>query len=129
MTVGDRRGEMVVQYGLANLLTTRRQYDEAERLFQGGLNLARSNSDPEALAIFQMGLGDVWLVRGDRVAAQEVLQAAHQGFIALDLQHRAQSVEVLLAQCGAVALDDLLDLVRAARGGDHGAGGRGLGYV
>lgn len=71
-------------------------------------------------------MGELALRRGRPQEALPLLEAARQGFAALGLDHWLPGVDALLARARGetFTFDDLLDLVYAARRGDHDAGQR-----
>jgi hypothetical protein len=105
------------------LLSNRGQYDEAERLYQAGLETTIRIRDLQGAAVFQMGLGQLALARGEREAARAWLEQARQGFAAIGLMNWVESVDQLLAQAEgeSLTLDDLAGMARTARAGDAGA--------
>ncbi len=106
------------------MLSTRGQYDEAERLYRLGLATTLRIRDLQGIAVFQMKLGNLALRRGRLQEALPLLEASHAGFSAVGLPNWLPEVEALLARARGevLTLDDLLGLVWAARHGDHAAG-------
>ncbi|HAJ38048.1 MAG TPA: hypothetical protein DCL15_20440, partial [Chloroflexi bacterium] len=61
---GDSGEVAVTQSSLAALLSTRGQYDEAERLYRAGLVTVQKIRDLQGVAVFQLGLAALALRRG-----------------------------------------------------------------
>jgi hypothetical protein len=116
----------VTQSSLADLLTTRGQYDEAERLYRSGLAICHDVRDLQGIGVFLMGLGRMALIKGQRDAAAAMFQEAQQRFLAIGLPHWAAQAAELLRQAQAepqeLTLEAVLAMVRAAQAGDQQAG-------
>jgi tetratricopeptide (TPR) repeat protein len=122
--LGDVRSRAVTQSDVADLLRTRGQYEEAERLYRDSLEICRQIGDAQSTLALLARLGQLALDRGRRDEAVSLLQEAHQGFEAMGLTPWVVHVDELLAlaQGRVLTLDDLIAMVRAARKGDQQAG-------
>jgi tetratricopeptide (TPR) repeat protein len=88
----------VTQSSLADLLRTRGQYDEAERLYRESLRVFEQVPDPLGAAYVLRQLGELALRRGRPQDALPLLEAAHAGFAAIGLDNWLPGVEELLAR-------------------------------
>ena len=88
----------MTQSSLADLLRTRGQYDEAERLYRESLRVFEQVPDPLWAAYVLRQLGELALRRGRPQDALPLLEAAHAGFVAIGLTHWLPGVEELLAR-------------------------------
>lgn len=159
-----RRGVAVTQSSLADLLTTRGQVEEAERLYRESLQTKKAIGDTREVAVTQVGLADLMALKGDvkeaeavyiscleifrrlqdaysfgavqtrlallylqqkrREEAAQLLHAARQLFTDLRAPQWVAAIDKMLPQAhdSHLALDKLIWMVRAARGGDHAQG-------
>ena len=69
------RDKAILQSSLADLLRTRGQYDEAERLYRLSLHVKEEIGDSRGVAVTQNSLGVMYFEKGDLAQAEEVLQA------------------------------------------------------
>lgn len=86
----------VTQSSLADLLKTRGQYDEAERLYQAGLAICHDVRDVQRIGVFLMGLGQMALIKGQPDEAAALFQEAQQRFLDISLPNRAAQAAQLL---------------------------------
>ena len=114
----------MTQSSLADLLSNRGQYDEAERLYRSGLAIAQATSDLQGVAVFLMGLGQLTVARGKREEAVPLFVEARDRFQAIGLDNWAEQAQQLLDQIqnSGLSLGDLIAMIQAARQGDRQRG-------
>lgn len=119
-----RRGVAVTQSSLADLLTTRGQYDEAERLLRSGLLIVEAIHDLQGVGVYKMRLGELAILQNKQEEAIPLLETAIRQFQAISLPNWAAMAVQLLNQAtgNILTLDKLVGIVKAARQGETEAG-------
>ncbi len=96
-----RRGVAVTQSSLADLLSTRGQYDEAERLYRLALAATEQIGDAREVAVTQSSLANLLRTRGQYDEAERLLQS---GLKIVREVRDLQGIGVYLMQLGQLAL-------------------------
>ncbi|MEJ5311108.1 MAG: tetratricopeptide repeat protein [Anaerolineae bacterium] len=114
-----QRGVAVTQSSLADLLRTRGQYDEAERLYRESLAVKEAVGDRREVAVTQSSLADLLRTRGQYDEAERLYDS---GLAICRAIRDPQGVAVFLMGLGRLALDqgrheEALPLLREARAG------------
>ena len=125
--IGDSREVAVTQVGLADLLAVRGEGIQAEASYISCLEIFRELKDAHSFGAVQTRLAQLYLQQNRREEAAQLLQAARQLFTDLRAPQWVASIDQLLAgaQGGRpLTLEDLLEMVRAARQGDRAQGER-----
>ncbi|MCP4362172.1 MAG: tetratricopeptide repeat protein, partial [Chloroflexi bacterium] len=100
--IGDSRGVAVTQSSLADLLTTRGQYDEAERLYKESLAVKEQIGDSRGVAVTQSSLAD--LLRNQK-RFDEADLFYQSGLAITQAIKDLQGMAVFLMGLGQLALD------------------------
>jgi tetratricopeptide (TPR) repeat protein len=82
-TEAGQRGIAVTQSSLADLLRTRGQYDEAERLYRESLKVKEALGDSREVAVTQSSLADLLRTRGQYDEAERLYRESLKVFEAL----------------------------------------------
>ncbi|GIK56669.1 MAG: tetratricopeptide repeat protein [Chloroflexi bacterium] len=96
-----RRGVAVTQSSLADLLRTRGQYDEAERLYRLSLEAKEKIGDTREIAVTQVGMADLMVARKQFAEAIELYQNSLT--VCRDLRD-AHSMGAILVRLGQLLL-------------------------
>jgi tetratricopeptide (TPR) repeat protein len=123
-TETGQRGVAVTQSSLADLLTNRGQYDEAERLYRLSLPVKEELGDRRSVAVTQSSLADLLRVRGQYDEAERLYQS---GLAICRTIPDPQGAAVFLRGLGHLALargrrEEAVSLLRQARPGFEALG-------
>ena len=99
--LGDRRSAAQTQSLLADLLSTRGQYDEAERLYRRSLLVFKALDDRRSTAVTQSRLANLLNRRGQYDEAEQLY---HTGLAIIQQLGDVQNIAIFLIKLARLAL-------------------------